>query len=98
MKKLLLTLAAVIGICAASVAQTYTITPDMTTFKEGTYTTEDGKEKRQTQRFLDRRQCHLPCRYLPKYFFDCRYRYRWPEQSAQVVQEHDNDYRCSYRF
>lgn len=45
MKKLLLTLAAVIGICAASVAQTYTITPDMTTFKEGTYTTEDGKEK-----------------------------------------------------
>lgn len=44
MKKLLLTLALVLGLSSVVSAETYTITPDMTTFTEGTYQL-DGKDK-----------------------------------------------------
>ena len=44
MKKLLLSLALVLGLSSVVSAETYTITPDMTTFTEGTYQL-DGKDK-----------------------------------------------------
>lgn len=44
MKKLLLSLAMALGMSAFATAETYTITPDMTTFTEGTYQLDD-KEK-----------------------------------------------------